>query len=201
MVTQWLALALSLLLCLRSADFMPAAGMLRSFDRCSFAELQEHFEAMLWPETSANMCPIRSPFCFSFSVPCQMLCLQRSPAADVVLIAMLGEDRAGALGWLELARCAGLLAGAVSRRRRYMMCCARTMDLANRHRQTIEARYGPLSEWPAVPADFAAQTEALVHAARVERALPPDPCRHAASIDIFADPLDFLALATDQEQN
>ena len=141
MVTQWLALALSLLLCLRSADFMPAAGMLRSFDRCSFAELQEHFEAMVWPETSANMCPIRSPFCFSFSAPCQMLCLQRSPAADVVLIAMLGEDRAGALGWLELARCAGLLAGAVSRRRRYMMCCARTMDLANRHRQTIEARY------------------------------------------------------------
>ena len=31
MVTQWLALALSLLLCLRSADFMPAAGMLQSF--------------------------------------------------------------------------------------------------------------------------------------------------------------------------
>ena len=29
--SQWLALALSLLLCLRSADFMPAAGMLRSF--------------------------------------------------------------------------------------------------------------------------------------------------------------------------
>ena len=41
-----------------------------------------------------------------------MLCLQRSPAADVVLIAMLGEDRSGALGWVELARCAGLrLAG------------------------------------------------------------------------------------------
>ena len=38
MVMQWLALALSLLLCLRSADFMPAAGMLRSFDRCSFVE-------------------------------------------------------------------------------------------------------------------------------------------------------------------
>ncbi|CAE7549091.1 unnamed protein product [Symbiodinium microadriaticum] len=33
-----------------------------------------------------------------------MLCLQRSPAADVVLIAMLGEDRSGALGWVELAR-------------------------------------------------------------------------------------------------
>ena len=30
-MTQWLALALSLLLCLRSADFMPADGMLRSF--------------------------------------------------------------------------------------------------------------------------------------------------------------------------
>ena len=52
-----------------------------------------------------------------------------------------------------------------------------------------------------MPADFAAQTEALVHAARVERVLPPDPCRHAAPIDIFADPLDFEALVTDQDQN
>ena len=68
MVTEWLALALSLLLCLRSADFVPAASMLRSFDRCSFVELQEHFEAMFWPETSANMCPIRSPFLFLQSV-------------------------------------------------------------------------------------------------------------------------------------
>ena len=178
---RWLALLLSIVLVLQCiGSRLPAA--LHRLERFAGNDLRAHFDVLV-------------------STP--------SVSVNVALFAMFYEDRSGAIPWVSLAECAGALAFCLVTERSRIARSPDVQDMARRHQMLIERRFGVLSTWPPLPHDLASHVRAWQTRARgsvpsedwVTSGVDPEMAEQTTApgnvTDIFAEELDFDALATD----
>ena len=77
----------------------------------------------------------------------QVLCQAPSAAVHVSLVAMLREDRAGALNWVGLARSLAMLSSAVIAHLYHLVTSVDIMRLLFRHQRLLQNRFGLMLSW------------------------------------------------------
>ena len=173
---RWLALLVSVLICLRQIGTeLPME--LKGFETCSLFEVQEYFE--LFTSHLADA------------------------AVRATLLAVLVEDRHGKLPWFCLAHSSSVLSALLLSEMARLKRSSAVQDLSLRHSRLLTKAFGPLSHWPRLPVDLPDQVARLQHQARFTSCLPQSlfPMTREARVpaDIFHDPLDWAALATDED--
>ena len=124
-VVPWLALGLSMVLCLRAVGTACPHATLSPFWTCSAQELQDTFEL----------------FC--------------EAGVDHLVAVILAEDRKGELPWRSLALCFSTLASVLKQELGRLRRSFAVEDLARRHERMIVRRFGALTTWCCLPTDMA----------------------------------------------
>ena len=96
----------------------------------------------------------------------QVLCQAPSAAVHVSLVAMLREDRAGALNWVGLAGSLAMLSSVVIAHRYHLVTSVDVMRLLFRHQRLLQNRFGLMPSWGMAPADIVDRVRSLQNQAR-----------------------------------
>ena len=124
-VVPWLALGVSMILCLRVVGTVCPHATLSPFWTCSAQELQDTFEL----------------FC--------------EAGVDHLVAVILAENRKGELPWRSLALSFQTLASVLKQELGRLRRSFATEDLARRHERMIVRRFGALTTWCCLPTDMA----------------------------------------------